>query len=141
MPAPIVGLLLTIVSEAIGSVIKDKKQAAALTASISTAITGRDDEFRQLLREANDGQIGIKQIKAAHRSSFVAGWRPMVGWSCSAGIGWMFVGQLLLTGLFFAAGIEMEVPELPQDILFELLLALLGMAGIRSFDKLKGTTA
>ena len=53
----------------------------------------------------------------------------------------MFVGQPLLTGLFSAAGIEMAVPELPQDILFELLLAPLGMAGIRSFDKLKGTTA
>ena len=65
----------------------------------------------------------------------------MAGWACSAGIGWMFVGQPLLTGLFSAVGIEMAVPELPQDILFELLLALLGMAGIRSFDKLKGTTA
>ena len=106
-----------------------------------TAITGRDDEFRQLLREANDGQIGINQIEAAHRSLFVAGWRPMAGWACSAGIGWMFVGQPLLTGLFSAAVIEMAVPELPQDILFELLLALLGMAGIRSLDKLKGTTA
>ena len=92
MPAPIVGLLLPIVSEAIGSVIKDKKQATALTTSISTAITGRDDEFRQLLREANDGQIGINHIEAAHRSLFVAGWRPMAGWACSAGIGWMFVG-------------------------------------------------
>ncbi len=50
MPAPIVGLLLPIVSEAIGSVIKDKKQATALTASISTAITGRDDEFRHSKR-------------------------------------------------------------------------------------------
>ena len=61
----------------------------------------------------------------------------MAGWACSAGIGWMFVGQPLLTGLFSAVGMS----ELPQDILFELLLALLGMAGIRSFDKLKGTTA
>ena len=100
--------------------------------------------FRQGFRRASIDilmQIGINQIEAAYRFLFVAGWRPMAGWAYSAGIGWMFVGQPLLTGLFSAAGIEMAVPELPQDILFELLLALLGMAGIRSFDKLKGTTA
>lgn len=64
----------------------------------------------------------------------------MAGWACSIGICWMFVAQPLMTGLFAASGIDISVPELPDDILLELLLALLGMAGIRSFDKLKGTT-
>jgi len=140
MPAPIVGLLLPLVSDAINSVVSNKKQAQALTASISSAITGKDAEFHQLIKDANDGQVRINQIEAAHRSLFIAGWRPMAGWACSIGICWMFVGQPLMTGLFAASGIDISVPELPDDILLELLLALLGMAGIRSFDKLKGTT-
>ena len=39
-----------------------------------------------------------------------------------------------------AMGIDAPLPALPTDYLFELLLGLLGMAGIRSFDKLKGNT-
>ena len=55
MPAPILGLLLPLVSDAINSVVSNKKQAQALTASISSAITGKDAEFHQLIKDANDG--------------------------------------------------------------------------------------
>ena len=137
MPVPIINLLLPLVSEAIGSVVTNKQQAEALTSSISTAIRGKDAELHQLIQAANEGQISINRIEVAHRSIFIAGWRPMAGWSCAAGVFWMFVGQPVMSSIQSAFGMAIIVPELPQEILFELLLALLGMSGIRSFDKLK----
>ena len=82
--------------------------------------------------------IKTNQIEAAHRSVWVAGWRPAIGWSCAAGIFWMVVGQPFAGWIAALQGNTIELPELPTDILFELTIAMLGMGALRSFDKLKG---
>ena len=82
--------------------------------------------------------IKTNQIEAAHRSVWVAGWRPAIGWSCAAGIFWMVVGQPFAGWIAALQGSAIDLPELPTDILFELTIAMLGMGALRSFDKLKG---
>ena len=52
----------------------------------------------------------------------------------------MFLGAPIVQMAATSFGIDIPLPELPTDYLFELLLGLLGMAGIRSFDKLKGNS-
>ncbi|WP_374302017.1 3TM-type holin [Ferrovibrio sp.] len=80
----------------------------------------------------------LNKIEAAHRSVFVAGWRPAVGWICAAGVGWAYLGHplFLWAAALWAPGIQ--PPDIRIDSLFELVLAMLGMAGLRSFEKSTG---
>ncbi|MFN4276125.1 MAG: 3TM-type holin [Ferrovibrio sp.] len=83
-------------------------------------------------------QVELNKIEAAHRSVFVAGWRPAVGWICAAGVGWAYLGHplFLWAAALWAPGVQ--PPEIRIDALFELVLAMLGMAGLRSFEKTTG---
>ena len=85
-------------------------------------------------------QVALNKIEAAHRSVFVAGWRPAVGWICAAGVGWAYLGHplFLWAAALFSPGLD--PPAIETDGLFELVLAMLGMAGLRSFEKAKGRT-
>lgn len=77
------------------------------------------------------GKLSI--IEAGHRSIFVAGWRPAVGWICALGIGFAFIGNPLLER--FVGGDPVVVP---LDMILELVLAMLGMGALRTVEKLKG---
>lgn len=77
------------------------------------------------------GKLSI--IEAGHRSIFVAGWRPAVGWICATGIGFAFIGNPLLER--FVGGNPVVVP---LDMILELVLAMLGMGALRTVEKLKG---
>lgn len=83
-------------------------------------------------------QVELNKIEAAHRSVFVAGWRPAVGWICASGVGWAYLGHPVF---LWAAAIwwpDVQPPAIQIDSLFELVLAMLGMAGLRSFEKSTG---
>ena len=75
----------------------------------------------------------MNKIEAQHRSLFIAGWRPCVGWICAAGIGFAFIGNPLLER--FVGGDPVAVP---LDMILELVLAMLGMGALRTFEKVKG---
>lgn len=80
-------------------------------------------------------QVELNKIEAAHASVFVAGWRPAVGWICAIAVGWAYIGHpLFLWGAaLWSPGLQ--PPAIQTDSLFELVLAMLGMAGLRSFEK------
>jgi len=77
----------------------------------------------------------LNKVEAQHRSVFVAGWRPAIGWICALGIGFAFIGNPLLQR--FLGG---EPVVVPLDMILELVLAMLGMAGLRTVEKLRGST-
>ena len=74
----------------------------------------------------------IKQ--AGHRSVFVAGARPFLMWVCGLGFLFAFVVNPILQWLMPEVG----TPELPLDVMMELTLAMLGLAGLRTVEKVKG---
>lgn len=83
--------------------------------------------------------IKTNQVEAAHRSIWVAGWRPAIGWACAAGIAWLFiVHPVALWAMHMLGYPEMMMPTINTEILLELTLAMLGMAGLRTFEKIKG---
>ena len=85
-------------------------------------------------------QTNINLAEAQHKSVFVAGWRPFIGWTCGAGIAWTFVLQPFATYVIAAIGLDIPaVPVLDMGVLLTLILGMLGIGGMRSFDKLKGT--
>tara|TARA_B100000795_G_scaffold261523_1_gene238389 strand:+ start:271 stop:663 length:393 start_codon:yes stop_codon:yes gene_type:complete len=77
---------------------------------------------------------------AKHRSIFVAGWRPAIGWVAALGLGYQFL-ILPFAGLINAyAELPAELPSLQGDQLMTLVLSLLGLGGMRTFEKYKGAS-
>jgi len=77
-------------------------------------------------------QAEINKIEAQHRSLFVAGWRPAIGWVCAIGLAFPFILNPLIE---WAGGTG---PKIPMDQLMELVVALLGLGTLRTFEKLAG---
>jgi hypothetical protein len=95
----------------------------------------------QLVTAANAAamaQVEVNKVEAAHSSVFVAGWRPSIGWVCAAGLAWAFVVAPVASWAMLVLGIKAELPAIQFDHLFELVLAMLGIGGLRTFEKLRG---
>jgi len=79
-------------------------------------------------------QAEIMKVQANHRSTFVAGARPFLMWVCGLGFLFAFVVNPILQWI----APELGSPELPLDAMLELTLAMLGLAGLRTVEKLNG---
>jgi|TARA_A100001391_G_scaffold131007_1_gene90272 hypothetical protein len=88
--------------------------------------------------ELAKGQIEINKAEAAHKSIFVAGWRPATGWCCSIALFWHFVLQPLATFVIAYTGVEAPpLPAFDMDSLLTVLLGMLGLGGLRTAEKIK----
>ena len=94
-------------------------------------------QFAAALTELQ-GQLDINRAEAASNSMFVAGWRPFVGWVCGVGFGVQFCSGPLLEWLASLAGHPVKFPSLDLGAMMPLLLGMLGLGGMRSYDKVKG---
>ena len=86
-------------------------------------------------------QLRVNEKEAEHDSVFVAGWRPFVGWVCGVALGWQFIGQPI--ALFVVAALNLQIGPLPQFNYAELspiLLGMLGLGAMRSYEKVKAET-
>lgn len=134
MIAALIPQLLPILGNVVDKVIPDTVQKSVAMQEIEKALVNNAHNI-------NLETIKTNQIEAGHRSVWVSGWRPAIGWSCSAGIAWLFIGHPLATWVAQLAGYNnMVMPTIDTDILFELTLAMLGMAGLRTFEKMKGVS-
>lgn len=83
-------------------------------------------------------QAEINRVEASHRSLFVAGWRPFIGWVCGFGFLWAFLLHPLFEWVIALKGLDVTGPSIVTDNMMELVLALLGLGTLRSVEKLKG---
>ena len=114
--------------------IEDKDQKAKLAHEIATM-------GEKHAQEAMLAQLEINKAEAASGSLFKGGWRPFVGWTCGIAFAYHFVLQPLL--IFVFAYIGLETPDLPKfDVgtLLPVLGGMLGIGGLRSYEKTKGLT-
>ena len=118
--APVTGIL--------DKFIEDKDQKAALAHEIATIAD----------KQANEqaiAQIQLNSVEAAHQSLFVAGWRPAVGWVCALA---MLLNFILIPfinlGMEFA-GQEIRLDLIEMDTMMPVLLGMLGLGGMRSYEK------
>ena len=123
--------LVPILSTVLDKTIPDKDAKLKTLAGIESALVANAHSL-------NLETIKTNQAEAAHRSVWVAGWRPALGWSLALGVFWILIGLPLASWIVSLTGIHAPLPQLPTEILFELTLAMLGMSAVRSFDKLKG---
>jgi roadblock/LC7 domain-containing protein len=132
MPIPaIVTALLPALGTLVDRLIPDRAAAEKAKAEMKA----------ELIRASNEAalaQVEVNKIEAAHSSVFVAGWRPSIGWVCAAGLAWAFVLAPIASWALVVLGIKAELPAIHTDYLLELVLAMLGIGGLRTFEKLRG---
>jgi|TARA_R110000868_G_scaffold32464_2_gene118099 hypothetical protein len=113
---PVTGLL--------NKVIKDKDQASKLAFEINSL-------SEKIAAENALAQLAVNKTEAESGSLFIGGWRPFVGWVC--GIGLMY--NVLLSQIL---AIWFEVPTVDPSLLTPVLLGMLGLGGLRSWEKKSG---
>lgn len=123
----------------IGSIIG---QAGTAIKDIANAIRGTNPELAAKLIEVQDkmdtAQSSINQAEASNTNMLVAGWRPFVGWVCGASFALnAFVFPLINYVLSFW-NITLTLPALHQQVLDNMLYGMLGIGGLRTFEKYKG---
>ena len=82
------------------------------------------------------GQLEINKAEAANPNLFVAGWRPFVGWVCGGGFAIQFVAGPLLTWGSTLMGHPVAFPQMDMSVLMTMLAGMLGMGGLRTYEKL-----
>lgn len=87
------------------------------------------------------GQIDANKAEAASPSAFTSGWRPGIGWVCVAALAMHYIARPLVTWIGIVIG--HPLPQLPgiDDTLWQLLLGMLGLGGLRTVEKIKGVAA
>ena len=120
----------------INKVIPDKAVAAAAVATLQQMqLQGQlQDEFTQL-QSVTTAQSEVDKVEAASTSTFVAGWRPAIGWVCAAAFAFQFILRPVIQWSFIMAG--HTLPTLPgiDDSLTQLTYGMLGMGALRTIEK------
>ena len=127
----ILSSLLPVATSIIDRVVPDKNVA-------KKAKLDMQKELTTAFNKANLAQIETNKIQAAHPSIFVSGARPAIMWICAFGLGWQFVFQPVAVWGLALSGTGVALPIIETEGLMSLTLALLGLGGMRSFEKSKG---
>ena len=96
--------------------------------------------FAEVEAKLKEKQLDINKVEAGHRSIFVSGWRPFLGWVSGLSIGYVYLFQPLLDMILQMFGVEVDWVVLDLGQLMPLILGMLGLGGLRSFEKAKGLT-
>jgi hypothetical protein len=122
--------------EGIGSLAKDIRQA--ITGEISPEKKAEIEQKAMEIEFATTkAQTDINLEEAKHPSIFVAGWRPFVGWVCGFSLGWQFIGSPIFEWIIKIADKNVSAPEMDTGSLITVLFALLGLGGMRTYEKAK----
>ena len=128
-----INALLPIIGTVLDKVIPDNNAKQKAKQEIEKALIDNAAKINLTQAETN-------KIEASHRSVFVSGWRPFLGWCSGLGFAWVFVVSPVAQWVLALQGINIVLPQLHTDVLMELTLAMLGLAGLRSWEKSKGLT-
>jgi hypothetical protein len=117
---PITGLL--------DKFIEDKDQKNALAHEIATM-------SQKYAQEIAQGQMEVNKVEAAHKSLFVAGWRPAVGWVCVLGMFGNFITIPFSNFVLALLGINIVIPLVPLETMMPVLMGMLGLGAMRTYEK------
>ena len=139
MPLPVLPIL-GVIGSLLEKVLPDPK--AAMEAKLKMLELAQAGEFKELdaALEVARGQMEINKVEAASAGVFKGGWRPAAGWVCVIGLGYTFLLRPVLPWVVSVTGMA-EVPELPPIETMDLMVLLsgmLGLGGMRSFERVRG---
>ena len=121
----ILAALIEPVAGLIGKFVPDKDKANALAHDIATLAEKQH-------HSAMLAQLEVNKTEAQHKSLFVSGWRPFIGWVCGVSMGFNFLAVPLLMSAGF------EIASLDLTTMMPVLMGMLGLGGLRTAEKIKG---
>jgi hypothetical protein len=132
-----IGKLIEPVTGLLDKFIEDKDQKAQLAHELATMA----DRHAQELALA---QIEVNKAEAASGSLFKGGWRPAVGWICAIAFAYHFVLQpffVFVLVTFNVTGLHpSDLPQFDMTSLMTVLMGMLGLGGLRTYEKKQGIT-
>jgi hypothetical protein len=112
-----------------------KSSLGEFAKDLREAIKGKEidpDKMMELVKVQSE----INKMEAQHRNIFVAGWRPFIGWICGAALLYNFIIRDLIAWV----SPDVMPPAIQMDQLITILLGMLGLGGLRTFEKIKDKT-
>lgn len=112
-----------------------KSSLGEFAKDLREAIKGKEidpDKMMELVKVQSE----INKMEAQHRSIFVAGWRPFIGWICGIALAYNFIIRDVIAWV----SPDIMPPAIQMDQLITILLGMLGLGGLRTFEKIKDKT-
>lgn len=101
----------------------------------------RAEMLERLRQQPHLAQVALNKQEAAHRSVFVAGWRPAIGWTCALALAYHFVLEPMSGWLLATVALDIAPPPvLDTGPLLTIVLGMLGLGGLRTIEKAKRLT-
>lgn len=135
MIASLIPSLLPAITNIIGRFLpEDKEERAKAEREIESQLATH-------LAKVDLAQMAINREEARSRNIFVAGWRPFIGWTCGISLAWTYVGvPILQFALAQTDQLHVILPSLDMSEMMPVLLGMLGLGGLRTFEKFKGVS-
>lgn len=123
----IIGLVSTI----IGRVFPDAQEAKKLEFA-------KELQLALLQSNIDVEQLKVNAIEAGNDNMFVAGWRPFIGWVCASAFAWQYLlAPIFIFVVALFGGQPPVLPELGLDTMMPVLMGILGLGGLRTFEKVQ----
>tara|TARA_R110001632_G_scaffold221098_2_gene351401 strand:- start:152 stop:556 length:405 start_codon:yes stop_codon:yes gene_type:complete len=126
---------MTILNALIGPVtglldkfIEDKDKKSALAHEIATM-------SEKHVQESVLAQLEVNKVEAAHKSLFVAGWRPFIGWTCGLGMFGNFITIPFSNFILALLEYGIVIPLVPLETMMPVLMGMLGLGAMRTYEK------
>ena len=124
----LVATLVGAVTGLLDKFIEDKDQKAMLAHKIATM----SEEHHQDLMKA---QIEVNKVEASNSNLFVSGWRPFIGWTCGLGMFGNFITIPFANFVLALLEINIVIPLVPLETMMPVLMGMLGLGAMRSYEK------
>ena len=113
--------------------IEDKDQKNALAHEIATMSERHAQELAK-------GQLEVNKAEAQHKSLFVSGWRPAVGWCCVFGMMGNFMVIPFANFVLALLEINVKIPLIDTATMMPVLMGMLGLGAMRTYEKKAGVS-
>ena len=130
----LISAILPSVLEVAGRLLPEDKEARA------KAERELEAQLTVHLAKIDLAQLDINKTEAAHRSIFVAGWRPFIGWTCGLALFYTYVLQPILIFVMAHMNLLIDLPQMELGEMMPVLMGMLGLGGLRTFEKFKGVS-
>jgi len=125
--------ILPVVGDVLDRFFPNKEEKAKAAREIEARLS-------EHLAQIDVAQIRVNEKEASHRNLFVAGWRPFIGWSCGLALFYTYLAQPVVTFILIQRGQYVDLPPIDLGAMMPVLLGMLGLGGLRSWEKSKGLT-
>ncbi len=111
--------------------IEDKDQKARLAHDLATMAENHAQELAK-------GQLAINLAESKHKSLFVSGWRPALGWVAVLGMFGNYITIPFTNFVLALLEIDITIPLISLETMMPIVMGMLGLGGLRTFEKHKG---